>query len=108
MAMQTMENKDSSLDPVQEHMLGAIIRLDESRPPGYHHPYPMIHDEARRHKVELDMADLRKAKRPLIERGLIADNGCGFKATPEGVQFYQSRIKVRPANIGKDNRPTAH
>lgn len=98
-----MATQGVTLDPVQQHMLAALVLMHEENP-GWCSNYPMIRDKVYNHtegKVELSIDQLREARRSLIKSGLIADGGIGFTATEQGCDTYY-RMET------KHNNKTTH
>lgn len=95
-----METEEPVLDPVQEQMLGAIARLCEKNPSG-RFPYTRIHDEARadtkngnKDEKPLKLDDMKRARLPLVERGLVRCEGNTFALTDLGKTIYRERKQV--------------
>lgn len=96
MALQTQKQEVLRLDPPQEHMLVALVLLHEQHPER-RFSYPAISDKVRDHtqnKVVPTLRELQLAKRPLLDHGLISDEGIGFVPTAYGVKFFQQNRRV--------------
>lgn len=88
MALQQKETLN--LDPQQQQMLVALVLLHEKHPEK-RFSYPKISDTVReqtKNKIVPTLKELQMAKWPLIDQGLIRDEGIGFIPTQEGIQFY--------------------
>lgn len=93
----TLATASVSLDIVQERMLSGLAGLRQKNPRQKMFTLGHVFDEVRQQtklRVALSLKEMAEAKRPLLDRGLIEDLGCGYDITEHGIRVFKQMNRI--------------